>query len=196
MADADPNAKTDATKRKEFIEKKAKQEAEAQAHAERAGGTGMISQAPQDPNRKVDALDPQRFQQADFRRNQYVAIASEGTRPEDLNQPGYWAHLGEKLRPWDEVMVRADDGLWYARAIVMESGRNFARVHVEHIEFLTTADVAITQADAMSPYEVKYRGGHAQWSVIRKSDQSVVHEGAQTKESAFNWLKGRLQAER
>lgn len=198
----DPNAMTDGRKRqnmeaklkKAAEEKAAKEEAERQSKL--AGGTGMVSSAPPTEARKPDAADPQRFQGAEFKRNQYILDAGEGVKPADITEPGYWAHLGERLRAWDEVQVRANDGLWYARVLVLEAGRNWAKVHIERVEYLTTAEVAITQADAMSPYEVKWRGPHSQWSVIRKADSAVVHEGSPTIDGAVQWLKGRLQAER
>lgn len=200
----DPNAKTEGRKRQEMeakIKKRDEERAQAEViEAERkarvAGGTGMISEQPPKAERKMEPADPQRFADAEFKRNQHVLDASEGTQVSDLTEPGYWAHLGERLRPWAEIMVRANDGLWYARVIVLEAGRNWAKVHVEHVEYLTTAEVAITQADAMSPYEIKYRGPHNQWSVIRKADQAVVHEGSGTIDGAVTWLKGRLQADR
>jgi hypothetical protein len=199
----DPNAKSDGRKRQEMeaklkkqAEEKAAAEAETQKQAERAGGTGMVSQAAPAEDRKVDALDPLRFHGAEFKRNQYIATAGEGVKPVDISDPGYWAHLGAKLRPWDEIMVRANDGLWYARLIVLEAGRNWAKVHVESVTYLTTAEVAITQADAMSPYEVTYRGPHSKWSVIRKQDRAVVHEGSETMDAAMTWLKERLKAEK
>lgn len=192
---------TDAVKRQQrqaLIDQAAKDKdkVEADDKARKAGGSGMISTAPAPEDRKLVPADPQRFQGAEFKRAQYILDASEGTRPEDLAQPAYWVHLGEKLRPWAEIMVRANDGLWYARLIVLEAGRNWAKVHIEQVEHLSTAEVAITQADAMSPYEVKYRGPHNQWSVIRKADAAVVHEGSPTIDGAVAWLKGRLQADR
>ena len=174
----------------------AEEERKAQEKAERAGGTGMISEVVPGEDRKIVPADPQRFQNAEFKRNQFVLDASEGARPEDVKDPAFWAHIGERLTPWAEIMVRANDGLWYARVIVMESGRNFARVHVENVHYLTTADVAMTKNDAFSPYEVVYRGPHNQWSVIRKSDRAVVHEGSQTEGAAHAWVRGRLQADR
>lgn len=194
----DPNFKTDGRKRQEMqakLDKQAAEKAEVERKAKEAGGTGMVSQR-QDAERKMTPADPQRFADAEFKQNRHVLDASEGTNVQDLTDPGYWAHLGQRLKPWSEIMVRANDGLWYARLIVLEAGRNWAKVHVERVEYLTTAEVAITQADSMSPYEIKFRGPHSQWSVIRKSDQAVVHEGDATIDGAVAWLKGRLQADR
>lgn len=195
----DPNAKTDARKRQDMEANLKRQEAEraaAQEKAIQAGGTGMVSQADPAAERKIVPAEPNRFQGAEFKRNQFVLDAPDGARPDDLKDPAFWAHLGERLTPWAEIMVRAADGLWFSRVIVMESGRNYARVYVENTHYLTTADVAMSRAEANSPYEVAYRGPHNQWSVIRKADRQVVHEGSQTERAAYEWLKGRLQADR
>lgn len=144
--------------------------------------------------RKLQPMAPIRLAEADQKRRKLIGDADEGALVDDLRDPAYWAHVAQQLRPWDEVRVRAHDGTWYADCLVLEAGRNWARMHIERVEYLTTADVAITQADTLSPYEITHRGPRAMWSVIRKSDRAVQVEGLQTMQQAADWLKERLKA--
>lgn len=141
-------------------------------------------------------IEMTRVAEAEFKRTTWVMTAFEATDPKDLLKPEYWAHVSSKMRAWDRVEVRADDGTWYAEYLVLEAGRNWARMFLLEAYHLTTADVAQTQADAMSPYEVAHRGPHRMWSVIRKIDREVIHDGEQTMDGAVSWLRERLKADR
>lgn len=147
-----------------------------------------------EPERKVQQLNPSRMEGAEYQRNVWVMTAHENTTPSDLTDRAYWAHVAGKLKPWDRIEARANDGTWYAEFLVLEAGRTWAKVHMLHCASLTSADVAMSQATAMMPYEVKFRGPHCKWSVIRKSDHEVVHEFEETQGSAIDWLNNRMKA--
>ena len=155
--------------------------------------------APKSPpaaERKVTPMDEMRFKGAEYAREQWLVTAHENTTPKDLLEPSYWAHVATKLRPRARIEAWANDGTWLAEYVVLEAGRNWAKLHLLSVHHLTTADVAQTQADLLSAYEVTFRGGHCLWSVIRKIDREVVHEGEQTMDGAVAWLKERLKAEK
>ena len=145
-------------------------------------------------DRKVEQLNPTRMQEAAFTQTIYFAKAHANTRPHDLLDPAYWAHVAAQLKPWSEIKAVADDGSWWAHYIVLEAGRTWARVAMLMTTSLTSADVSASQAAAMTPYDVVYRGEHAKWSVVRKSDKEIIHEGAGTQGSAIDWLTERLKA--
>ena len=144
--------------------------------------------------RKVEQLNPIRMKEGQYERTVWVITAHENTDPADLIDPAYWSHVAAKLRPWDRIEARANDGTWYAELLVMEAGRNWARAVLLNSASLTTSDVAISQANGLSPYEVAYRGPHDKWSVIRKIDREVIHDGEQTQGGAVNWLNERMKA--
>lgn len=149
------------------------------------------------PERKVQPLENPRMEEAEYKRTVMVATAHPGTQPADLLQPEYWAHVSTRLKPWDEVHVRADDGTWYAKVLVTESGRTYARTHILESHNLTSQDVAMSQQKMyIGDYEVMHRGEHSKWSVVRKSDRSVVHEFEETQGGAVNWANERIKADR
>lgn len=146
-------------------------------------------------DRAVTPMDLQRFKGREYMVSDYVCTAHPHTEPEDLLKPEYWAHVSTHVTPRTSIEAWGDDGTWMARYVVLEAGRNWAKLHMTEKHRLTTVDVALTQAEAMSPYEITHRGPHCQWSVIRKKDNQVVHEGEATRDGAVNWLRERLKAE-
>ncbi len=137
----------------------------------------------------VRAMETSRFKECEYERTIYVATAFEATTVEDLLKPEYWVHVASKLKAWDRIEARADDGTWWAELMVLESGRTFTRVRLLRHYSLTTDDVAQTQAGGIVDYIVEWKGPHTKWRVVRTIDNMVVHEGAGSKESANDWLK-------
>jgi len=151
------------------------------------------------PERKIpDGPNSARMEQAEFKRNNWVVIAAPGTIPTDLMTPSYWAHLADKLKPWEKIEVRADDASWYCELLVVDVSRLWARVRPLLLLDLTTSDVSQSQANrenSAAEYEVLHRGEHCKWSVVRKKDLAVVHEFEETRIGAAQWLQDRLKAE-
>ena len=174
------------------------------AAGSKAGSKAPTADSPKPPKiekvieRKVQPLANDRLEEAEYRRNVLVATAHVGTVPADLLKPEYWAYVSPRLKPWDEIHVRADDGTWYAKYLVTEAGRTFARTHMLENHNLTSRDVALSQAPIIigGAYEVKYRGEHNKWSVVRTTDASVMHEFEETQGGAVNWANERLKADR
>lgn len=135
-----------------------------------------------------------RIKEAEFLRKMYVADCDIGTRPEDLLDPAYWAHVSVRFKPMDRIEARAADGTWLAELVVLESSRTWARCHMLSCHNLTSTDVSMSQAttaeakgDAEPVYEVVHRGPR-KWSVVRRSDREVMHEGEARREGAEAWI--------
>lgn len=141
-------------------------------------------------------MDDQRFKGAEYERELWECTAHENTTPQDLLKPDYWAHVSNKLRPRARITAWAHDGTWMAEYVVKEAGRTWARVHLLAVHNLGTADVAQSQAADLEPYEIKWRGPHCKWSVVRKSDHEVVHEGEGTQQGCTEWLQERVKADK
>lgn len=140
-----------------------------------------------DMKKGTPILDPQRIGLVeDGKRQDWVVTAEEGTTPEMVADPAYWAHVSARMSPFDHIEVRCEDGSWVAEYIVLGCDRNWARVHLKHEYKLTTADVSLTQA---SKHEVKWKGPHLMFAVIRLSDQQSVMDKFPTKEAAGLWLR-------
>ena len=147
-------------------------------------------------DRKITPIDDQRFKLAEHGREHWLATAHENTRPSDLLRTDYWAHVSNKLRPRARIEMWANDGSWMAEYVVLEASRNWARVAMLQAHILTGADISQTQADGLSPYEIAHRGPHHQWSVIRKIDREVMHDGEPTMQGCVDWLQERMKADK
>ena len=143
-------------------------------------------------------LPPNCMQEAAYQYTDWAVMAPNGLKAENLLVPGFWALYATKMRPFDEIRARAEDGTWMARFVVLEAGRTWARVHQLELHNLGTQDVSLTKAvaqnleEARKAFNVVHRGPRA-WSVVRIADKHVMHEGEQTKDAANAWLDGHLK---
>ncbi len=153
------------------------------------------AQPAEEPERKMAPLSGARLRLAESMRVVYTATAPVGTLLEDILNPAWWATYSARLKPWDKVEVRVEDGSWYAEVMVLDSSRAWTKVHLMGHVNLTTGDISMVQQERMAAmasviaaHEITYRGS-AGWSVIRKSDRAVVHENAASREDAQGWLR-------
>lgn len=148
---------------------------------------------------------PIHIHEAEFKRNRYCVDVPSSAGPEDAVQPTFFANIASKLKAWDQVELRAEDGTWYMEVIVLDASRNWARVYptLGPCRF-TTADVSLTQAvsqESAAPapvqqtaedFELVHRQGK-KWSVVRKADREVITEGHATKDAALAALTAHLK---
>ncbi len=123
--------------------------------------------------KRVVVLTPQRFMQAEYERNVFVANAAEGTTVEDVLKQEYWSHIGEKLNHYDRIEVRVDTGEWMLDLLVLEADRRWARVKLLH-KYVLEKSIETTDA---AEHEVAFKGPQLKWCVIRKSDSEVLFRG-------------------
>lgn len=130
-------------------------------------------------------LSPSRLKYAEHERQQWFVVPEHGTPFEALLDPAYWAHVSMKFRPCDEIVIHAEDGSYFARLLVRDAGRLYAKVAtLEHIE-LDKVDVLQGGAPGLPGHEVKWRGPIHKWSVVRGAD---VLKDNMTKEEAQAYL--------
>ena len=135
--------------------------------------------------KRSPVLMPARFGLVEQLRNDWIANAETGTTLEDIVQPEYWAHNSARMRPYDHIEVRAEDGSWMAELLVTGCDRNWARVKLLQEYKLTSADVSLSQA---VKHEIQWKGPHLKFAVIRLSDKESVKTGFDDKNSAARWL--------
>jgi len=140
-------------------------------------------------------LDASRFKLAEHERNVHNICVEDGITRAQIINPAFLAHVASKLRPYDEILVRCDDGTVFARMLVLQSERTWARVHILEWHDLTTRDVAQSQnetsemvAEKAAEFKVEYKGSHKKWCVIRQSDSAIVRDGEESKAAANLWL--------
>ena len=142
-------------------------------------------------------LDASRFKSAEHERNVHSICVEEFISRAQIINPAFLAHIAAKLRPYDEILVRCDDGTIFARLLVLQAERTWARVHITEWHDLTTRDVAQTQtetseqvAEKVAEFRVEYKGSHKKWCIIRNTDGAIVREDEATKALANQWLDG------
>lgn len=142
---------------------------------------------------RTSQLPVNMIQEAEFSYTVHSAFIPSGYKPEQMLEPGFWAVHATRFKAFDEVRARAEDGTWMARLLVLEAGRTWVRMKQLEFHNLGTQDEALTRAANMETEEQKklftvvHRGPRG-WSVVRNSDKQVMHENAQTRDSAALWL--------
>ena len=141
--------------------------------------------APSAKKRAV-VVDPQRMQNAEYLRRDWVCTAEEGTVVEDLLDPGYWSHVAGGLTMYDHIEVRIDSGEFLLELLVKSCGRNWAQVALLHQHDLTGK--VVTGEAATDEFEAQFKGPLRKWCVIRKADNVALNEKMETKAQALDWM--------
>lgn len=154
-------------------------------------------------NTATPQLDASRLKLAEHERNVHLITVEEGVTRAQIINPAFLAHIAAKLRPYDQIEVRCDDGTIWARTLVLQAERTWARIYVLEWHDLTTRDVSLSQAagEGQEPgkveapdakrdaeFQVVYKGPHKKWCVIRNLDSQYVREGEENKAQAVQWL--------
>ena len=134
-------------------------------------------------------LEADRFQLSEHARNHWVITVEKGTSVENLLDPAYWANVAAKLRPWDLIEARWDDGSRLTFFVVLGAERTYAKVAVWLDQPLTTKEVAESQDSGVTGYKYVWKGAKLKHCIVRQSDGEVVHKEAHTKADALFWLR-------
>jgi len=136
-------------------------------------------------------LNPQRIGLAEQMRQDWVVNAEEGTTINDVLDPAYWAHTSARMQVYDRVDVRLETGDWMLELIVLDVGRNYARMFLaKHHEFVTT-DISVP-VGAIT-HKVEWKGPQRKHVVVRLADGAVIQEGIAEKSAANVWLENYLK---
>ena len=148
----------------------------------------------QKPKRVVAPLNPSRRQPTEQVNNDHTIFVDSGVSLEDLRTPDYWAHIAVHLTQHDTIRVIPDDGTWYAWLVVIQCDKNSA--HIEVLQFIDL-DPAVTNVGdgpaIPNTHEVKWRGRHQKWCVIRRVDGALLRTGLK-RDEAVEWLVNYLKA--
>jgi hypothetical protein len=134
---------------------------------------------------EIVKLEGWHLKSAEYERNEWVVNAPEGAKVEHAKKPEFWRSVAAKLKPFDRIELRADDGTWIAELIVIYSERNWAKVDILNHYKLCDSDMPESAVD----YDVQWKGPQKKWIVLRKSDNATLKEGIQTKDEAIMWMK-------
>ena len=106
------------------------------------------AQAPVTKPVQTMKLRHNRMERAEVQRTQWLVTCEPNTKPEDLLNPAYWAHVAIKFNPRDVLEVWAEDGEWYAECMVRATDRTWAKVHI--IDPLMAAIVSLGDLTAIT----------------------------------------------
>lgn len=148
---------------------------------------------PEAPARLVPPMSIDRMQLSEFNTAQYTAILHAGVEPEDILPVAYWSHVAEMLQQNMTIVATTEDMKWRGELVVVDSGRNWARV-----VFKTTEDGKrfITKLGGLQPHKivllpghtVNYAGIFSKWRIVRDADGRVLSDKHNTEGDAYGWL--------
>lgn len=154
-----------------------------------------MADTPQTPPKKskrekpLPALHASRIQSQEFARNVWLIHPEVGTEAEELLAPDYWANIAHQLRQKDRIEAWSEDLKWYAEYLVLDVGRNWAKVHL--------CDASVEELHAFDPqsanmvltgHTIEYGGLVAKWRVVRDKDKSTLKDKCATNGEAIAWL--------
>lgn len=136
-------------------------------------------------------LPPTGLSVADYKRTLWFVTSSEGVTVEHVLEPEYWAHVAQRMKPFDRIELVSYDGTWMVDLLVITTGKTAAKVIKLHEYTLdgTYADLSSVNRT----HEIKHRGPR-KWSIIRISDGAVVKENIDTRDDAERELADYMKA--
>lgn len=135
------------------------------------------------------SLDPARFARNEYVNTDWTVTVEAGTSLEDVLNPAFFANVAAKMTAYDHIRVRVDTGEWYAELLVLDCGRNWAKMFKLCEHKLTREE---TNEEIDSQFTVKHLGPHKKYAVIRKSDNETLRDGFTNKHEANAWLASHL----
>lgn len=140
--------------------------------------------APADKERNLQ-VPPSRMSERQFANLDHVVTIESNWTLNDVVKPIFWGSTWQKLKKYDKVSVRVDDDSWYAEVMVTQVGPGYAFVRV--MTFVDFNQEAAPAPDG-DEFDVRERGQHLKWCVIRKADNAVLKEKCGSKREAEDWL--------
>lgn len=135
-----------------------------------------------------------RFTQAEQVRNTWNYTVEAGHSYDDLFDAAYWAHIAstELVKAYDFFEIRADEGTYIARLLVLEVNRQSIRFAEDKFTDLVKAKKSAPLNVGKGMY-VKWCGPHAKWRVLRPAKlvgqpDDIMEEGLADEVSANAWL--------
>lgn len=108
--------------------------------------------------------------------NRWVAAVDDGATEKEILAPGYWSHVSKDLRPFDRIIVIADD--WMMELHVVNVGVNGAEVVVLHKYEKLSSKISLS-ATVLGELKAKYINPVLRYGIV-DADGRRVKEGFQT----------------
>lgn len=134
-----------------------------------------------------------RFKLAEFVRDIYCVTVEPDIKFETVLKPDFWSHVEPKLKPYDRIEVRTDDGRYYAELLVLSKITGAVKVHVLNKADLHEEEL-VGKSVTTANYQVKWKGPHMKFCIVRVADGKVVEEELDNKDQALK-RAAKLEAE-
>lgn len=143
----------------------------------------------------LPALHFDRAKSSEYTRNIWIITPEVGTEPEELLAPDYWSNIAHTLRQRDRIEAWSEDLKWYAEYLVLDVGRNWAKVHLCEgtVEELRQFEPRRVNMD-LRGHVIEYAGLHAKWRVKREKDNVVLKDRCETEGEALSWFSEHLKS--
>ena len=135
--------------------------------------------------RRDVAARPEALGLAEQKRQDWVLDVPEEHTTEDLCDPAYWSHVAARFQMFDRIEARSDTCKWVAELMVVQAGRNWARVKLIVVHD-TTATKGVPSTEPK--HAVRLRGPK-KWSIVRIKDNVVIQENIATEVDAMAALQ-------
>lgn len=147
----------------------------------------MTEVASKPAEKRAVILNPQRHGLREQLRQDWVVNAENGTKIDDVLDPQYWAHVSALMQPYDRIEVLQETGEWMLELLVINTGRNWAQVHVLHKHDL---EQRAESMPAALKHKIEWKGPQLKFCVIRIADSEVIQKELASKVAAAEWLAG------
>lgn len=146
-------------------------------------------------------LDKHIFQ-SEYARQSFRIVIPFGHSIDDTKKLDYWANVARKFNPHDLLELVAEDGSFYAEAIVIDKGPLWAKIFVKGAwalhDSVSLSDDAVDGDASVKPaapvidesmYEVKWGGPSAKYRIHHKETNDLLApESFPSKEDALAYL--------
>jgi hypothetical protein len=129
-------------------------------------------------------LKPARFHIHEQVSSRYVAVVPEGMSKDEVMHPQFWTHIAPKVRAYDVIDVRAEDGRYWAQLLVVRASLKEVVVRMYNYVDL---DPALAQMEDLKieGMLVAWKGAHDKFVVIRDQDKVIVRTGIDSRSQAI-----------
>jgi hypothetical protein len=148
------------------------------------GSARFLGDVMEEVKKEIRSLNPSRHKLTEHVNQVHSITVEIGTTLEHVQNPAFLAHIAPIITQYDRILVKPDDGAWYADLLVVECANNWVKTQV--FAFLQIDKEFVNTPDAFETHRVEFAGAHHKWRVVRNSDNEVVKSGM-SKGEAHLW---------
>lgn len=135
------------------------------------------------------------FQLHQQENNVWSVRVPHGIEFDRILDPKFWASIARLCKPFDEIVVKAEDGSYYGRLLVMNVMPFAMQVgkleyyELDKLETISEKESASLKEDA---YKVEFDGTN-KWKVISSQGKEIISKGHTSKKEAEDALRDYLK---